>query len=428
MCATIWITVRIRNMPKSKKKILFRLGSFPTKSETFITNQIVLAIKLDYDVSILTTKKNTLSESSQPEIIENHKILDKTIQYNKIVTKNYFGRIQKIVSILIYGIPLSYLKTFNYFKYGKQGLIGNLLFQLVEMRGFLDVDLYHIQFGTNKYPLDSLKKHNLIKGSVIATFHGYDGHYQENSKRKIAERYSTLFRFADLITCNTTYLASRLHNLGCSESKLRIIPMGINIDFFYPYKKGQKSISHRILSVGRLVKLKGFEYGIKAVNELVKRGLNVSYQIIGQGKEKENLLQLTKSFNISDYVFIEGAKSAVEIRDAIQQADIFLMTSTYDKTGRREAQGIVTIEAQACGLPVVAFRSGGVPYTIGDGVTGFLSKENDYMDMAKNIQLLIQDERLRTQMGENARTFVEEHFNQNKLNKIWEELYVQLSS
>jgi len=70
----------------------------------------------------------------------------------------------------------------------------------------------------------------------------------------------------------------------------------------------------------------------------------------------------------------------------------------------------VTGEAQACGLPVCAFNSGGVPYTLIDGETGFLSQENDYLDMAANIEKLIVDPELRYKMAINARQFIVENY------------------
>ena len=94
----------------------------------------------------------------------------------------------------------------------------------------------------------------------------------------------------------------------------------------------------------------------------------------------------------------------------MQNSDIYLMTSTYDELGRKEAQGLVTAEAQACGLPVVAFRSGGVPYTIEEGKTGYLAEENNVLEFARQLKQLCMDETLRKNMGHNARKFIKDNF------------------
>jgi colanic acid/amylovoran biosynthesis glycosyltransferase len=91
------------------------------------------------------------------------------------------------------------------------------------------------------------------------------------------------------------------------------------------------------------------------------------------------------------------------------------MTSTFDECGRRETQGLVTAEAQSCGLPVIAFRSGGVPYTIEEGKTGFLAEERNVSEFTQHLRKLCTDETLRKKMGQNARKFIEDNFCLKKL-------------
>jgi colanic acid/amylovoran biosynthesis glycosyltransferase len=177
-----------------------------------------------------------------------------------------------------------------------------------------------------------------------------------------------------------------------------------------------------------LIKWKGHAYGIKAVSLLVKKGYNISYIIIGEGEEKTNLKNLIKSLNLEKNVVLTGAKDQQFIRDHLQQSDIFLMTSTHDETGRRETQGVVTGEAQACGLPVCAFNSGGVPYTMVDGETGFLSEEKDIKGMADNIEKLIVNQELRKKMSNNARNFVVEHYSLKSSAAKMQNIYQKLLS
>ncbi len=412
----------------NKKEIVFRTLSFPVKSETFITNQIILAIKLGYDVSIIVTNKNELNDSSQPELIKQYGLLEKTFEIKKINSKGYFGRLFKIINLVFYGLPFKYLKTFNFFKYGKQGMIGNLCYQLYEIKQFLEADLFHIQFGTNKYPFDSLKKHGLLKGKLVTTFHGYDIHFNIETLKKVSSNYRDLFENGALVSCNSKYLHRKLVEVGCPEKKIRIVPMPVDTGYYKPLlnKSNEKVI--KLISIGRLIKLKGYEYAIRAINELVEKGYPIKYRIIGEGNEQKALQSLIHQLDLNEYVNLEGSRDQYEIKDLLQNADIFLMPSTYDKSGRREAQGIVTGEAQACGLPVAAFRSGGVPDTIIENETGLLSDENDYKDMASNIGRLIKDEKLRLEMGKKGRKFVEDNYSQISIGKIWKNIYKQLLS
>jgi colanic acid/amylovoran biosynthesis glycosyltransferase len=191
--------------------------------------------------------------------------------------------------------------------------------------------------------------------------------------------------------------------------------MGIDTSFFLPKENPSKKRKIQLLSVGRLSKEKGHELGIQAASNLVKEGFNFNYFIVGDGKEKDNLKRLIEKLHLRKHVKMLGFKSQSEIKKLMQETDVFLMTSTYDETGRREAQGVVTAEAQACGLPVVAFRSGGVPYTLEEGKTGFLAEENNVAEFTQHLRKLCTDGTLRKQMGRKGRKFIEDNFCQTKL-------------
>ena len=118
-----------------------------------------------------------------------------------------------------------------------------------------------------------------------------------------------------------------------------------------------------------------------------------------------------------------GARDQSEVKKLMQESDVFLMTSTYDECGRRETQGVVTAEAQACGLPVVAFRSGGVPYTIEEGKTGFLAEEKNVAEFTHHLRKLCMDNTLRKKMGRTARKFIEANFSNTELAKKQISLY-----
>ena len=410
----------------SKKVIVFRVGAFPVKSETFVTSQIITAINLGYEVAILVDKINDIESSSQKELIEKYNLLGRTAELKRIKVKGKVDRILKIFNILAKGAPVKSIGTFNYFKYGKNGLIGNLFLQLNELKEFMNADIFHIQFGVYMYPLDLLKYHGLLKSRVLTTFHGFDVHYNELNKRKRELFYQYLFRAGDLFTANTGYLAGQLADLGCPEERLKVIPVPIDTGYFKPKKVKKKNKVIKILSVGRLVKWKGHEYGLRAVNELLEKGIKLEYHLVGEGEERDSLMSLVNDLGIQKNVFLHGARTQSEILDFMQSADIFLLTSTYDEGGRRETQGVVTGEAQACGLPIVAFRSGGVPYTILEGKTGLLSEENDYKGLAENLEKLILNENIGKEMGKTGRQFIDKKYSLAVVSEIWERQYKML--
>lgn len=403
-----------------KGKIVFRVGSFPKMSETFVTLQIIQAIKLDYDVAIVVDKKGNLNDSSQSDLILKYDLLNKTIEL--IRHKSRWIRLLELARCIMNFPPIKFYRTFNYSKYGRDGLSGNIFFQLCELKSLLNVSLIHIMFGVNQFPFVPMKKSGLLKADLLVSFLGFDVHFNEDSFNDVKQRYVDLFQLGSKFIAITKYLEDQLIELGCPEDKLELNPLGINTDYFIPLLKPQNDISI-LISVGRLVKWKGHEYGIRAISKLKEKGQKVKYRIVGDGEEKNNLKKLIIDLNLTNDVILLGDKTQDEIRDELQKADVFLMTSTYDDTGRRETQGVVTGEAQACELAVVAFRSGGVPYTLIENKTGFLSEENDYKTMSTHIETLILDSKLRKKMGIDARQFVEKYYSMNILNEKWKKLY-----
>ena len=287
--------------------------------------------------------------------------------------------------------------------------------------------VFHIQFGDNMYPLDSLKHHKLLNAKILTTFHGYDANYNNSNKQERVSYYRYLFSSCDLFTANTRYLAKQLEELNCPKERLEIIPMPINTEFFKPKKvKANKDGVIRIISVGRLIKWKGHELGVRAVSEVINRNINVEYHLIGEGEERYNLIHLINKLGIQKHVSLHGAQPQSVILSLMQSSDIFLMTSTFDEAGRRETQGVVIGEAQACGLPVVAFRSGGIPYAIIEGETGLLSAENDYKGLAEDLEKLILDDNARIEMGKNGRRFIKDSYSQKVVSSVWEKTYKRL--
>ncbi|BFH78685.1 hypothetical protein TthTF24_14020 [Thermus thermophilus] len=99
------------------------------------------------------------------------------------------------------------------------------------------------------------------------------------------------------------------------------------------------------------------------------------------------------------------------------------MPSITMPDGEAEAFGMVYLEAQACGVPVVAFASGGVPEVVLNGETGFLSPERDVASLRESIRSLLRSEELRHRLAKAAMRHAQEHFALSKLNEKLEDLY-----
>ena len=157
---------------------------------------------------------------------------------------------------------------------------------------------------------------------------------------------------------------------------------------------------------------------IRACGELLRRGLNFRLIIAGDGRKKEQLQHLAE----------QQAPGRVSFIGKIPRADMYRCYSAADLfvfPGIRESLGMVYLEAQSCGLPVVAFRNAGVPEAVQDGKTAILVPLFAMEPFADAIGQLITDKNMRKQMGLAAKSYVREF---HDLSKNYQELENALGS
>jgi len=149
------------------------------------------------------------------------------------------------------------------------------------------------------------------------------------------------------------------------------------------------------------VKTEGLIWVIRACGELYRQGQNFRLVIAGDGKEREKLQQLAKE-HVADRVLFLGKIPRRDMYRYYSAADIFVFP------GIRESLGIVFLEAQSCGLPVVAFNNAGVPEAVRDGKTGLLVPMYALEPFVDAVKRLMVDKNLRRQMGIAAKSYVRE--------------------
>ena len=407
-----------------KKKVCFVTSSFPCVSETFVVNHVLQAKLQGYDIQLLVDKKLSIDASSQKALLSKHAILNTVTQIDYAIPRSKLRRrFTAFIFIIKY---LKYWLKIKEISFRKR--FSTLPFQLHFYKQFQDIAVFHVQFAIAGLELAKMKSVGLLQGDVITTFHGYDAHYNsDETLGTLKARYQLLLKHSKYVTVNTPYLAERVNAIMPVESlaKVVVIPMGIDLDFFNPkYGKDLEGKSEiKLLSVGRLIELKGFTYAIQSVRKVIDMGFSVSYTIVGSGAFYDELKALIISLKLNNYVFLVGAKNQKEIKDLFESHDIFLMSSVADKTQRREAQGVVTAEAQAMGLPVVAFNNGGVPYTISPNETGVLVPEKNIEAYAMAIVELLKNPNTYRDMHLATRGFISANFCTTTLAKRFFSLY-----
>jgi colanic acid/amylovoran biosynthesis glycosyltransferase len=411
---------------KKNKEIIFKVPEFPHLSETFIIAQMVTAIKLGFCIKIVTRKRISDTSLISPIIFE-HNLLDNIIIEDYKIPNNKLMRLFKWCLILIKNV--FNLKSIIHFHQEFSKFSLSWLYQWHFYFQFNDDSIIHVQYGTYSYPYRVLKRSDIFKPKVIVTFHGHDAFFPLYGKIPNNGYYEKLFSNDTLITANTPYLGDQLLELGCSEGKLKIAPVGVDTTFFYPNKKNiiKKESELCLITVGRLDKVKGHQYCIEVIRKMKALGVNVKLTIIGEGEERNNIEELIFKYKLEKNVFLLGKKSPAEIRQSLWKNDLYLFLGVPVENGRRETQGLATLEAQACGVPVIAFDSGGVKYTIQNGKTGFLCKEFDIDAVVDKVKLFDQNRNLINEMSKQATIFVNNEYSQNIVDHKWKVIYNTLS-
>ncbi|THF73349.1 glycosyltransferase family 4 protein [Cohnella fermenti] len=226
-------------------------------------------------------------------------------------------------------------------------------------------------------------------------------------------------RAADRIIVNSRFLREFVvRQAPEAAGKIGIVHPGVEPErFLLPHRevgRAQRGWCDRriVLYMGRLIPLKGVHHLLKALPELVRRVPNVLVVIVGSpfygsGRMTEysrKLRRMAKPY--AAHVHFQSYVPYDEVPEWYALADVAVVPSV-----RREAFGLVNVEAMAAGLPVVATRIGGMPEIVQDGNTGFLiDAANAPAELADRLSLLLANEALRAEMGRRGQARVCEQF------------------
>ncbi len=201
-----------------------------------------------------------------------------------------------------------------------------------------------------------------------------------------------------------TSFASDVLKKQMHHSNVIVIPNALGEKQYYNYEK-----KNQIISVGRLVQSKGFDYLIKVFAQVYQPGWKLL--IVGDGPEKDNLQSLITCLEITEYVELAGSKS--NIGELLSQSSIFAFTSLT------EGFPNALLEAMGTPLPCISFDcQSGPADMIKDGENGYLVPLKDTEGFSKKLSLLIRDKNLREHFMQQAKK-TSEKYNQEAIGAIY---------
>jgi len=260
---------------------------------------------------------------------------------------------------------------------------------------------------------------------MVITTHGSDVFILRKFKwaLPVAE---LIFKRAQFVTAVSTYLKFLISkDLGIEENKIFVFPMPFDTNKFYQLKE-KKVEAGTILSIGRLIQRKGYDYLLKAAGILKDEGVQFKLTIIGSGPEENNLKRIIAELNLEEYVTIMDTLPQKELNSYYNQSEIFVLSSLTDWKKEAEGLGMVLMEAMACKVPVVATKSGGMVDIVFHEKTGLLVPEKDSSALASAIKRLLEDKSLEKKIAEEGYRFVHENFTPQATSKKLEAIYQKL--
>ena len=186
---------------------------------------------------------------------------------------------------------------------------------------------------------------------------------------------------ADVVVCTTASYAATSRSVRLRGEKLKIIPLGVNPARFKGVEaEGPAANQKRLLFVGQLKQYKGVHVLLEALARLRRDGHHVKLDVVGTGPEFGRLQAMVRDLSLDDHVAFRGDVDERELPNLYANCKAFVLPSL----SRREAFGIVLLEALAAGKPVVATEIPGVKDVV-NMAGGYLAKPNDPSSLADSI-------------------------------------------
>ncbi|MCH8923659.1 MAG: glycosyltransferase family 4 protein [Planctomycetes bacterium] len=257
----------------------------------------------------------------------------------------------------------------------------------------------------------------------ICYVHGEETNYGVAS-RELAWMMRRVIRGADYLIANSRNTARVLGDgWDVPDGKIKILHPGVDVQRFVPAARDEAVRAELgwdarpvVLTVGRLQRRKGQDQMIRAWGRIRQAVPDVLYAIVGDGDDREHLRRLIDEHDVADHVQMLGEIDDERMIQCLQQCDLFALPNR-DVDGDFEGFGMVLLEAQACGRPVLAGDSGGTSETMRVGETGRIVPCDHPDPLADAVIELLGDEDIRQQMGQAARDWVTERFGWESLSR-----------
>lgn len=334
------------------------------------------------------------------------------ITYNQPVRLGAFGR-----NIFYHEVRVS---DYPLFEYPPYELV--LASKLVDVAKYEKLDLLHVHYAIPHASAALMARQILQQEGIylpfVTTLHGTDiTLVGKDSSFEPVITYA--INQSDAVTAVSKSLREDTYNHFQVTREVEVIPNFVNLDNYHfngdsSDRENYAPIGEKILThVSNFRKVKRVE-DVVAVFSKVREKIPAKLLLVGDGPERHAIEQICRELgSCSDIRFLGKLQQPENI---LAISDLFLMTS------ETESFGLSSLEAMACGVPVISTNSGGIPEVNVHGQTGFLSNVGDVEEMGANAIRLLSDGNMHAEFSKNARAHAEK-FDISRIVPMYEKLY-----
>jgi phosphatidyl-myo-inositol dimannoside synthase len=249
-----------------------------------------------------------------------------------------------------------------------------------------------------------------------------------------------LLRSAAAVVANSNWTREQaqkvLRELGLDPlaENVKVVPLGTDPEQFRPGLDAREvRARYRLnggrwaITVARLEPYKGIDTGLRAVAKVRKEGIDLNYAIVGVGKKRNAYRKLAESLRISNAVRFVGSVPDADLPALYNTAEVYLGVSRSDQRTHVEGFGVALAEAAACGLPVIAGKSGGLAEAVHDGETGIVVDPDDADGVVTALGRILDDQLFARRLGQAGRKSVETYYNWDRVIRDLREIEAQVA-
>ncbi|HWJ19159.1 MAG TPA: glycosyltransferase family 4 protein [Geobacterales bacterium] len=385
-------------------RLAYLLSEYPTLGHTYLLREVRQLRELDWDIQTISIRRpgNRTSPLSPAEVEE-----WRSTWY--ILGGDVLGLLMSHVVTFVTR-PLRYLRGLaTAWRFGRfnprQTFLATAYFVEAVGAGHrlrrAGINYVHSVYSTTV----ALILSRVFDVNLSMTFHG-PAEFTDPEGFAIREKV----RAAQLV-CSISYFGKSQIMLWSSSSdwqKLEVAPLGVEISGWQTADFREHPAPFELVSVGRLVEIKGFPLLLDAVAQLRSEGREVRLTLAGDGPDRAGLESQARRLGIADRVVFAGWKNQDDLRQLYLASDVCVLSSFA------EGVPVVLMEAMATGVPCVAPRINGIPELIRDGVDGLLFTASDVQELVAAIGKLMDNPGLRRCMAESSPRRVADKYNVQK--------------